>query len=1078
MVKNPSTRITVLLLACLAGFLIFRQNSPGIAATPCPPGIGSNLGGNWDESNLEFLRESANCDGPIDVNIIITAGDLTDVDPNTGQTRIQTIQTLTDEYNLNVVYRLWGNPLDYDPVQHPELLTGLALLNGEAVFFGNEQNYCTAEDCPGPDGNPDPTTVARVYRDLLNAGLDINIVLLPLNMQNPTQEKMLEWRTFMDTFVQTCPECLASVDFAAINAYTPSTDPGSVDAWVNQVETYYQYLQEHGFQGRLIVAEAGVNPGAYQNFDQRVQATIDFAKALENRMAVDQQLQMMIDRITFFLMDDSTGKQYMIYRSCDANGVCTWNVVEYLTYNQYIPGLITPTPPPFSLTCSAADAPPGPFRPAPCEDCGGAIRYPVNTCATSFTVSQDTHFYFVDKDTTQGYWDPEASEVILCDEGSPYAYFDRDWGGWITIDTDKTLVPFAGYHDKLENQEAKYLAQYFTGSLVGVGPKYPVDSNNFFIQQHREAGVMSKILPPEMLDDLRCQRIELAMADDNENYRIPFDDNSNLPTAKRLSEFNPAANRVPCFRPQVPYQQNPALWRQWDNDMVAWLQTDYAKLWPYIPLTTLKDAPGSLTLTVQSAPGRLVNNYARLSFPHLGSLYESSLILREWLTPQFDPGAIWPSTGSLPAATQTTAQSTDIQLKKELAKSSSYCGLKQEISSLLKTPKTVLAQTNTSPDTWYNFQINPGLVPLGDGAYQSNWVVTILRNEDYVTPDGQHQADAFDASHVQLEITIQGTTTSTIPTGDLNGARNVAGGNNTFAYNYGNMTSLMVQAAPGTQVTFTVRVVTAGGYNMAQEDPYKLDGVTVTVSCTVNADGTIDQASCTPTAPVLTPSNTCTNSDSYTPSACNKIDALSDINPNDVICSSPYPIKVQLVVDGYKVPLTQGQFEEIREAVSACIDHCHENHIGGGCDADCYWQPLSDYTSLMSRDIGVNLIQIPYLERIGIFTTRNDNIRPGGVFDIFRPSSMGEYAYKEAKSDIGYSYQGTNSYSPKKQQTPHNDTSGWLRDNAEASPDSGDFYYPWLGGVEMAKQCVSKVYLQPDISVDQVVASEYCPKLQ
>lgn len=1062
-----------IITACIS--IVIIKPTP-IYAGPCSSDVGSNLAGNWDESNLKFIRDSANCDGPIAVNVIFTPGDLVDVDPATGEPRIATIIKLMEKYNLDVTWRGWGNPTDFDPEGDPELFAGLQYLNGEKVFFGNEQNYCTAESCPG--GSPNPQAVATVYQHMLEAGLNIEIVLPPLNMQNPNAEKMIEWQSWMEGFYQTCPACIANADYAAVNAYTLSTDPDNVETWVQQVKDYYQFLNDRGFDGQLIIAEAGVNPGAYQNFDERVQATIAFAQALESRLATDSQLNSIIDKVTFFLMDDATGKQFMVYRSCDANGVCTWQVAEYLTYNKYIPGLITPTPSP-ELICSASDQTPGFFRPAPCKNCGGQIEFPVNSCAESFYARQDTYFH-LDPDNE------DKDEVQMCEEKDAYAYVERTWKGTVTIDTAKTAVPFAGYHDKVDNQELNYLAQYFAGSLALRGPKNEEGTIEYVEEIQNESGVLAKVLPNDELDKMRCKRIRAATSDANENYKVPFKNNPNLPEAKKLSEFNGRANSTPCYRPNVPVEQNPTAWKQWDNDMVTWLTTDWAKLWPYIPLTTLKDAPGTMNITVQHNPGTLSLTQAKLTFPHLASLYESTKTLWEWLTPERIKdinSEDWRVEAETNDPLVANARAIDTQeIEAELDKSNSYCGVNQVYAAeVAKESPILLAQTRseqteeeTTPSTWWNLNVDPGAKYIGDKTYQFDWGILLGRNDDFKTPDGQ-SIDAFDASHVQLVITAQSSIDSdTIDTGDLIGGNSFAN-SGSFAYNYDTMRSLTVRAEPGTEITLSVYIKEAAGANMAEKPEYQAKGNTVSMTCKINADGTIDLTTCKPSQVPPKDNKKCNNPDGYTPGNCIK-DGLSDTKKNDFICSSPYPIETDLSVSGYRITLSEDQYNAAVDQVRDCFDRCEGFPEGSDerheCQAQCVWVRLGSIKGdLMNRKIGMEVIKIPYLEKVGLYTTRGEEDRQGGIFDIFRPAGFEQYKYKEAKSPINYRYRGLMSDSPAPESKEKKAVA-----NSKADSGSGFLYYPWLGGVEMAKQCVSTVMLQPDISVNEIVASEYCPK--
>ena len=94
-----------------------------------------------------------------------------------------------------------------------------------------------------------------------------------------------------------------------------------------------------------------------------------------------------------------------------------------------------------------------------------------------------------------------------------------------------------------------------------------------------------------------------------------------------------------------------------------------------------------------------------------------------------------------------------------------------------------------------------------------------------------------------------------------------------------------------------------------------------------------------------------------------------------------------------------------------------------------------------------------------------------GVFDIFRPAEMSYFKDDDAKSNIGYSYQGTISDSPISEGTERD----LMRSSSKAKPGVGEFYFPYLGGIEKAKQCVSRGILNPDTEEGKIISQQYCP---
>ena len=122
-------------------------------------------------------------------------------------------------------------------------------------------------------------------------------------------------------------------------------------------------------------------------------------------------------------------------------------------------------------------------------------------------------------------------------------------------------------------------------------------------------------------------------------------------------------------------------------------------------------------------------------------------------------------------------------------------------------------------------------------------------------------------------------------------------------------------------------------------------------------------------------------------------------------------------------------------------------------------------------------LSIPYLEEIG-HKLIGENETDYGLFDIFRPALMARFEEKPAESNISYEYEGTSGFYNEEYGDPGKRRIEDVEKTDTAVPENGKFYYPWLGGVEEAKQCISTVLLQPGVTLDQVRASRFCPTVQ
>ena len=722
----------------------------------------------------------------------------------------------------------------------------------------------------------------------------------------------------------------------------------------------------------------------------------------------------------------------------------------------------------------------GSFRPAACKDCGREILYPTYSCAETYIVEQDTFFYIHEGDGPHG-WDEDASEVKYCpddrEDQQNVAFFERGWGGKTTIDIDNTVVPFVGFRDKPpSNQEAKYQTRYFTGSWISEGPsKDFLDEANretFFYYRDLESGVMNKILSPRELDRLRCGKIADAISGADEDYQIPHEQNPYLRQDDgvafeffNLTEFGNDAPPCQLLRLEPPdkdagleeratYEQQ---YTEIHQEYLVWLNTAQARFWPYIPLTTLKDAPGRMILQIQRNPGALTQTSYQLSFPHIATLYQASKILYDNLTPEWGSGSAAPQLGenTTPRNQAIIAGPSDEYLEGLLEESNSFCGYKKEGEN----SRILLAQAppETNDDIQYAYQVGVENIRYNPDTNTIDYGIRITGLTGPAQA-GLHVWFGANGAEVNDSTGMPGYYDSTDPhhSNRLPPAQVDENGNFTI-----------------TITVFNPHIHTDDG--VIREISYQCQGQVDL------ATGEIISTSCSSIgAPISEPKNYCKNPDQFTPGTCKK-DALEDTNQDlDLICSSPYPIEPGVIVSQYHATFTQNQLNKLLTDLNKCIDDCKAKYPDpddsserGVCYEGCRWRRYGEYNALiMYRTIGMDLY-IPYLEKIG-HDLIGDGDAISGLFDIFRPPLMPRFEEKPAKSELGYSYQEpfSNSEAPGEKDLLKNPASHG------ADPGGGDFYYPWLGGIEEAKQCVSTVLLQPDVTLDQVRASRFCPTIE
>jgi len=150
-------------------------------------------------------------------------------------------------------------------------------------------------------------------------------------------------------------------------------------------------------------------------------------------------------------------------------------------------------------------------------------------------------------------------------------------------------------------------------------------------------------------------------------------------------------------------------------------------------------------------------------------------------------------------------------------------------------------------------------------------------------------------------------------------------------------------------------------------------------------------------------------------------ESISDTNPNDDLCCSPISILLT-GTDRFPNP----EYEKCQQEPSTC-------RLIAGCvptpDNDCITcqDPCDEtVTREVSRQVGVQLVH-PYLQQIWEYSTENLQ----GFFNHFRPSQTTEFEELDAHSSLFYDYS-----------------------SGSVTPPGGYFYFPYLGGIQKAKEWV------------------------
>ncbi|MCJ7792998.1 MAG: hypothetical protein MUP45_03415 [Candidatus Marinimicrobia bacterium] len=583
------------LLAILTFSILSFFNPSSIFAGTCPP-VGTNIAANFDRANLEFIAQNANCDGPIPITVIITP-----VLVERPELLIDLQNNLRD-LNFEPTWRPWGfvNP---NSSELEDWINAFSYLQIGQLQAWNEWNRIKEA------GTINPARDAQVIKALLDARdrglINIPIGNTPLDLLNYTDRN---YRAYWTEFYNECPTCLDRLDFIVSNVYAPSQyGPNSVNEFINVWQRELSFLRSLGVNLSnkfFIISEAGLAPGAYFDFNQRLRDTLSFAQALETYILANPGLFPDLNQITFLLMNDDTGEQFLIYRECDANGEnCTWKVTNYLVFNLNVPGSLFDYPP---LICTPGNSGDPDSRPVPCDACNQTDLL-TPSCATAFTVNDHITYLRGDAD-------------FFCPGDEPSdAWVERDWGGIVTVDPSNTTIPFVG--KKGMEDEEKYLADYFEGTGFYYSSPYDFSKTADNWRLWNEGGVWRKLAPRQLQDEYKKAMVDRAIKSQTGRLEKGV-------IHDYLVEYNGESALLSEFKGHYPPENL--------QERVDWAKnTKWGRLWAAVPMFSREDTVGYIYPYLGSKPDdnfEILNPNAQIEkVPHLARLYEISQALNKLL---------------------------------------------------------------------------------------------------------------------------------------------------------------------------------------------------------------------------------------------------------------------------------------------------------------------------------------------------------------------------------------------------------------------------------------------------------------
>ncbi|HUV42833.1 MAG TPA: hypothetical protein VMY36_02890 [Patescibacteria group bacterium] len=680
---------------------------------------------------------------------------------------------------------------------------------------------------------------------------------------------------------------------------------------------------------------------------------------------------------------------------------------------EFIPFPI-PTPSPYVVvapppTCNPSDGGDYDSRPVPCDSCDDTHNY-CPSCATSFTV-HDTVTY------ERGDGTEEPPHCV-----------SRKWGGIVTIDPSDTTIPFVGYKgegvDDKSDYEQKYLADYFEGTN-----EYYQNYGQYWLDWVNHAGVLRKLTPMAYQDELKKNMVKRAketiekniheggVHDYNLNYigrlcwDAPFWAEALITIAGKLTGSNIVVKKAEEFSNYCLFSDktlNPL-----DDALIAGVKTILDSSPIKISHWDETGATSTLTSLADHLPPDPEEENYEIKYQEWkeaeNGKWSNLWVVAPLISRDDTIGWIMPYYGykSDDIPKNIEPQVEDVPHVARLNEAT------QELNNMLLTQwdsSLMYAQNQTSliiasPGEKKLLAQASGCDPDGDQCSSIN-----IRS---ITCSGGGCTIIIDASgdgHVWVEIN-----------GQFMGINNLGPG---LEYHIG---------SPGPGGTACINV-SAINYNIGTSTGHV--GVSEGCCMTLDENGT---GSCK--GEPYEPPATCGVSGPLVQVSNCELPAITDPNDNDKLCcDEECKINIPLVaVDAWENP----EYEKCRQEGLDCkpIPGCvldPKSKDPNECEK-CKDPCKEIIERSVKRDFGTRLLH-PYLTQIWEQTGKLDT---NGLFNIFRPATWPEFREMDAASEIQFYY--------KDSQSPE-----------DITPSEGRFYYNYLGGVQLAKEWVTKSLVPKD----------------
>lgn len=689
-----------------------------------------------------------------------------------------------------------------------------------------------------------------------------------------------------------------------------------------------------------------------------------------------------------------------------------WDKLPSQNPQDFLPNSLTPISQ-GGQQCGFSEGGDGTSRPVPCDPCNVAEEL-TPSCATGFEISGTVKYARCESD---------------CETNGNH-FVKREWGGTVVVDPSQTTIPFVG--KKEQESEEKYLADYFEGTN-----EYYKNYQKYWLEWVNYAGVLRKLTPMEYQDNLKKEMIKRIgkKADAGvHNYFLSY-------TGRLCWDIPFIADMFLDFiqKLSLPIAKDIAGWLAdhghycifKDNTLNTALVTS---LFGAISIFNSNPLLPDITFRNSDTVSKKLSEVAKPPNPYEESYLEK---LEEWkknpenvriwqvvplVSREDTPGYIYPYIGTK-AYDEVSISNPEAMIEKvpHVARLSEAAEIIQNL---------LLPFTSNSDSGFLAKKSNPEIT-------QSYNQEKVLGKKIYLSQGGASQCISINPSSnysmvgggASVNVTVvykqevdQGHGMHFQPL--------VNGGNPLGAFVVVDKNMPFTLTPPWTATPFTLapgesKTITYGFQTWECDAAGGAASGSLACTFSLSANGEFSTNCGAPSAP---PSESCSVGQPQPVDSCNR-SGIRDPNPNDGLCCGPINLEFKGV--------------DYVENKDYCNHECLKyktiyDPISGMPKEICEeWCPCEkDQKADVSRKGGVALYH-PLLTKIWEKTAKKET---NGLFNFLRPHGISGFKELDAYSQINYGFKPNY---PKN----YSDFEG-----GGISPGLGNFFFPYLGGVQQAKQ--------------------------